>query len=38
MNINIGVIGCGKIAQIRHVPEYEANPNVTIKGFYDFPH
>ena len=35
MNINIGVIGCGKIAQIRHVPEYEANPNVTIKGFYD---
>ena len=35
MKINIGVIGCGKISQIRHIPEYEANPNVNIKGFYD---
>ena len=35
MKINVGVIGCGKIAQIRHIPEYEANPNVIIKGFYD---
>jgi len=35
MKINVGIIGCGKISQIRHIPEYEANPNVTIKGFYD---
>jgi len=35
MKINVGIIGCGKIAQVRHIPEYEANPNVIIKGFYD---
>ena len=21
---NIGIIGCGKIAQVRHIPEYAA--------------
>ena len=31
----IGVIGCGKIAQVRHLPEYQANPNVELVGYYD---
>ncbi len=31
----IGIIGCGKIAQVRHIPEYAANPNVWIVGFFD---
>lgn len=33
--IHIGVIGCGKIAQVRHLPEYAANPDVEITGLYD---
>lgn len=33
--IKIGVIGCGKIAQMRHIPEYAANPNVELVGYYD---
>lgn len=33
--INIGIIGCGKIAQVRHIPEYEANPETKLYGFYD---
>ena len=33
--LNIGVIGCGKIAQTRHLPEYAANPAVKIYGLYD---
>jgi predicted dehydrogenase len=33
--IKIGVIGCGKIAQFRHILEYAANPNVQLVGFYD---
>lgn len=33
--INIGIIGCGKIAQIRHIPEYLENPDVALRGFYD---
>jgi Predicted dehydrogenases and related proteins len=35
MKINIGIIGCGKITQVRHIPEYEAHPDVIIRGFYD---
>ena len=35
MMIKIGIIGCGKIAQFRHIPEYAANPNVQLVGFYD---
>lgn len=34
--INIGIIGCGKIAQVRHIPEYMDNPYTKITGFYDF--
>lgn len=33
--IKIGIIGCGKIAQVRHIPEYLKNPNVKIKGYFD---
>lgn len=32
---NIGIIGCGKIAQIRHIPEYEACEEAKLYGFYD---
>lgn len=33
--IGIGIIGCGKIAQVRHIPEYSDNPNAKLVGFYD---
>lgn len=33
--IKIGIIGCGKIAQVRHIPEYANNPNVKIVAYYD---
>lgn len=33
--INVGVIGCGKIAQVRHLPEYADNKNVKITGVFD---
>jgi len=33
--IKIGIIGCGKIAQVRHIPEYAANPNIELVGYYD---
>ncbi|MGM9669148.1 MAG: Gfo/Idh/MocA family protein [Faecousia sp.] len=35
MTIKVGIIGCGKIAQVRHIPEYLANPDAEIRGFYD---
>ena len=25
--VKVGIIGCGKIAQVRHIPEYLDNPN-----------
>lgn len=31
----IGVLGCGKIAQIRHIPEYAANGNCELVGFFN---
>jgi len=34
--INVGMIGCGKIAQVRHIPECLSNPDAAIAGFYDF--
>ena len=34
--LKIGIIGCGKITQVRHAPEYQENPNCEIVGFYDF--
>ncbi len=33
--INVGVIGCGRIAQERHLPEYSRNENVNIMGVFD---
>lgn len=33
--VTVGVIGCGKISQVRHIPEYEANPDARIAGLYD---
>ncbi len=33
--IKVGIIGCGKIAQTRHLPEYLANKEVIISALYD---
>lgn len=33
--LKIGIIGCGKIAKVRHAPEYEDNPNCEIVAFYN---
>ncbi len=29
------IIGCGKIAQVRHIPEYRDNPEAELWGLYD---
>ena len=31
----VGIIGCGRIAQTRHIPEYLANDAAEIAGFFD---
>ena len=33
--IRVGIIGCGKIAQVRHLPEYAANPNAQVVAYHD---
>lgn len=33
--IKIGIIGCGKITEVRHAPEYMENPNCKLAAFYD---
>ena len=33
--IKLGIIGCGKIAQTRHLPEYATNPDAKLVGYYD---
>lgn len=33
--MKVGIIGCGKIAQVRHIPEYMENENVELYGLYD---
>lgn len=33
--IHIGILGCGKIAQVRHIPEYAANPDCELYGFFN---
>lgn len=33
--IGVGIIGCGKIAQIRHIPELSVNPDAKIIGYYN---
>lgn len=35
MKVKVGIVGCGAITQRRHAPEYAANPNAEIAGFYD---
>ncbi len=32
---HIGVVGCGKIAQVRHIPEYASHPDAKLWAFYD---
>ena len=31
----IGIIGCGKIAQVRHIPEYADHTQAELAGYYD---
>jgi len=31
----IGIIGCGKIAQVRHIPEYAEHQDAKLLGYYD---
>ena len=33
--IKVGIIGCGKITEVRHAPEYVENPNCELAAFYD---
>ena len=33
--VKIGIIGCGKIAQVRHIPEYLDNKSAQLIGFFD---
>ncbi len=33
--IKVGILGCGKIAQVRHIPEYAENPDVELAAFYN---
>ncbi|MBQ3756541.1 MAG: Gfo/Idh/MocA family oxidoreductase [Oscillospiraceae bacterium] len=33
--IKIGILGCGKIAQVRHIPEYDENPCCELVGFFN---
>ena len=32
--IKIGILGCGKIAQVRHIPEYAENSDVKLAAFF----
>jgi len=33
--LKIGIIGCGKIAQVRHIPEFAANLHTELAAYYD---
>ncbi len=33
--LKIGIIGCGKITQVRHAPEYRENPNCELTAYFD---
>lgn len=33
--LKIGILGCGKITEVRHAPEYSENPNCRIDAWYD---
>lgn len=32
---SIGIIGCGKIAQVRHIPELSRNADARIAGYFN---
>ena len=33
--MKVAIIGCGKISEVRHAPEYKENPNCELVGYYD---
>ena len=33
--VRVGIIGCGRIAQRRHIPEYVTSPNAELVGYFD---
>ncbi|MEA4940166.1 MAG: Gfo/Idh/MocA family oxidoreductase, partial [Christensenella sp.] len=33
--VQVGILGCGRIARTRHIPELVANPNARLAGFYN---
>ncbi len=33
--LKVGIIGCGKITEVRHAPEYAENPHCRMTAFYD---
>jgi predicted dehydrogenase len=33
--LKIGIIGCGKITQVRHAPEYQENPGCELTAYFD---
>jgi predicted dehydrogenase len=33
--VQIGILGCGRIARTRHIPEIAANPKARLAGFYN---
>ena len=33
--MKVGIIGCGKIAEVRHAPEYHENPHCQLAGYYN---
>lgn len=33
--LKVGIIGCGKITEVRHAPEYAENPNCELAAFFD---
>lgn len=34
--VRVGIIGCGRIAQVRHLPEYKDNADAQLIGYFDF--
>lgn len=33
--LQIGIIGCGRITQVRHAPEYQENPDCQLAAYFD---
>ena len=33
--LRVGIIGCGKITQVRHLPEYAQNPDARVTALFD---